>query len=108
MLPQLSTAVINASGWIVAEGYDPGVKPNGSAPWMETLRNIAGMIAATCLVALVILLVVGVILIVTGKMSHHGGAQGAGVGLFIWGLAGAAVIGSISGLVFWFSNMSIS
>ena len=108
MLATVQNTLVNASGAVVAAGFDPGVDPNGGAPWMETLRNITGMIMATCIVLLVLLLVVAVILLVTGKLSHHGGAQGVGITALIWGLVGAAVIGSLSGLVFWFSNMGLS
>lgn len=100
--------IVNAVGQIHAESYDPAVTANGNAPWMGTLRDIAGFVMATCIVILVMLLIVGAVLLVMGKLSHHGGAQGVGVTVLIWALVGAAIIGSASGLVFWFTSLSLA
>lgn len=104
----VATNAVNLMGKISAAGYDPGVTPNGNAPWMGTLRTIAGYTLATAIIVALIVLIVGVVLLIVGKISHHGGAQNVGVGVLLWGLVGCAILGSLSGLVYWATQQSLT
>lgn len=87
---------------------DPKVTPNGNAPWMPALRDVAGMILVTCIVLLVIVLIVGVALAVSGKLTQMHQAQSAGWMIILWSLIGAAAMGSASGLVFWGTSITLA
>jgi hypothetical protein len=99
------TAVMTA---VPSEAIDPGVKANANAPWLPLLRNIAGMLLVTCVIILVAVLVVGVVLWVGGKLASMSSAQSTGFMIMVWGLLGAAVIGSVSGLVYWATSQSLA
>ncbi|WP_460462396.1 hypothetical protein [Arthrobacter pigmenti] len=92
----------------VVAKIDPSVEPVGGAPWMGALRDIAGMLMFTMIVILVIILLVGVALAVGGKLGHMSQSQSAGFMVIVWGLAGAAVIGSLSGLVYWATGLQLA
>jgi hypothetical protein len=93
---------------VPAEGIDPKVTANNTAPWLPVLRDIAGGVMVTCIVLLVIVLIIGVVLLVAGKLGSMSGAQSTGFMILVWGLLGAAVIGSVSGLVFWATTNSLA
>ncbi|AOT06061.1 hypothetical protein ASPU41_21715 (plasmid) [Arthrobacter sp. U41] len=93
---------------VAAEGIDPKVTANNTAPWLPVLRDIAGGVMVTCIVLLVIVLIIGVVLLVAGKLGSMSGAQSTGFMILVWGLLGAAVIGSVSGLVFWATTNSLA
>lgn len=82
-------------------GYKPDVQPNFSAPFFTPLNNIAGIALAVGLITMVILAICAVILFVIGKVFHQGKAQEKGLSIILWGLAGAVLLVSLSGLVFW-------
>lgn len=92
----------------VVAKIDPSVEPVAGAPWMSALRDIAGMLLLTMIVILVIILIVGVALAVGGKLSSMSQAQSAGFMVIVWGLAGAAVLGSLSGLVYWATSIQLA
>lgn len=99
------TSVLSA---IPFEAIDPNVKPNDKAPWMAVLRDIAGGVMTTCIVLIVIILVIGAAMAVGGKLAGMASAQSTGFMILVWGLVGAAVIGSISGLVFWATGNNLA
>ncbi|MCP3425824.1 hypothetical protein NBM05_07340 [Rothia sp. AR01] len=101
--------VIGASraGSLMAEAYDPGVTPDGGAPWMATGRTVVGYIAATALLGMVAVLIVGALLLGISKISHSGQLQQIGVGVILWGLVVCAIIAAASGLVYWASGLAI-
>lgn len=87
---------------------NPDVRPNSNAPFIATLRDIAGSIMLAAIIIAVIAMIVGAILFVFGKIGGNGRAQDVGFMVIIWVLVGAAVIGSASGLVAWGSGLSLS
>ena len=93
---------------VAAEGIDPKVTANNTAPWLPVLRDIAGQIMMTCIILLAIVLIMGVVLLVAGKLGSMSSAQSTGFMILVWGLLGAAVIGSVSGLVFWATTNSLA
>ncbi|HCB60007.1 MAG TPA: hypothetical protein DIT15_02035 [Arthrobacter bacterium] len=93
---------------VPAEGIDPKVTANNTAPWLPVLRDIAGQIMMTCIILLAIVLIIGVVLLVAGKLGSMSSAQSTGFMILVWGLLGAAVIGSVSGLVFWATTNSLA
>lgn len=99
------THVVSA---VPMEKIDPGVKANGSAPWMGALRDVAGMIMVSAIVIAVIIVIIGVVLAVAGKLGAMQTAQSAGWMILVWGLVGAAVIGGVSGLIMWATTINIA
>lgn len=89
-------------------GIDPKVVANDSAPWLPFLRTVAGWVLVTAIVALVALMIIGALMLVGGKISNTQGAQQVGTSFLLWGFAATVVIGSISGLVYFFSQQSIT
>jgi hypothetical protein len=75
---------------------------------LPVLRDIAGQIMMTCIILLAIVLIMGVVLLVAGKLGSMSSAQSTGFMILVWGLLGAAVIGSVSGLVFWATTNSLA
>lgn len=97
--------VVNA---VPVEQIDPGVTANSNAPWLPALRDVAGMVMVTGLVIAVIILIIGVVLAIGGKLGGMQSAQSTGWMILVWGLIGAAAIGSISGLVFWATSIQLA
>lgn len=91
-----------------AEAIDPKVTANQNAPWLPLVRDIAGMILVTCVILLVIVLIIGIVLWVGGKLASMSTAQSTGFMILVWGLLGSALIGSISGLVYWATSQSLA
>jgi hypothetical protein len=99
------TSVLSA---VPVEAIDPKVTANDKAPWMGVLRDIAGGVLTTCIVLIVIILVIGVSMAVGGKLAGMASAQSTGFMILVWGFVGAAVIGSIGGLVLWATTNSLA
>lgn len=89
-------------------GIDPGVVANDTAPWLPLLRTIAGWVLVTVIIALVIVIIIGALMFGVGKMTSTQGAQQTGAGILIWGFGIAAIVGSVSGLVYFFSGLSLA
>ena len=87
---------------------DPQVVANSNAPWLPAVRNIAGMLLMTMIVVVVIVLIIGLILAVGGKLASMSSAQSTGFMILVWGLIVAAALGSISGLVYWATSISLA
>ena len=96
---------------ITAGGFDPDISPSGTtsenAPWLDYLQTLGGHIVATILVCLVIVMVVAALLWVAGKLGAGGAAQQGGLSALLWALVAAAVIGSASGAILWFSGADL-
>ena len=93
---------------VPVERIDPGVKANANAPWLPAVRDIAGMLLMTMIVVLVIVLIVGVVLAIGGKLASMSAAQSTGFMILVWGLIGAAALGSLSGIVFWATSIQLA
>lgn len=87
---------------------DPQVTANNNAPWMSALRDIAGMVMVSAIVLAVIIIIIGVVLAIAGKLGSMQSAQSAGWMILVWGLVGAAVIGGVSGLVMWATTINLA
>lgn len=92
---------------VLAQGYDPGIIPNFDAPWMPSLQNVGGMIMATAIVVLGIVLILGAVLWAAGKLGAGSKAQDAGLNVLLYGTLGAVVIGSAGGIVAWATGVPL-
>jgi small multidrug resistance pump len=92
---------------VMASGYDPGITPNFNAPWMPSVQSVGGMIVATAIVLLGIVIVIGAVLWVAGKLGAGGTAQSAGLSVLAWGVAAAVIIGSIGGIISWATGIPL-
>lgn len=92
---------------VLAQGYDPGITPNFNAPWMPSLQNVGGMVTATAIVLLAVVVVVGAVVWVAGKLSNTGGAQNAGISILLWGVVAAVIIGSTGGIIAWATGIPL-
>lgn len=102
------SVLMSALQAIPVEAIDPNVKANNNAPWLTVVRDIAGGILMTCIVVIVIILAVGLVMAIAGKLAGMASAQSAGFMILVWGLVGAAGLGSISGLVFWATGNNLA
>ncbi|MFW0120366.1 hypothetical protein ACN08Y_10685 [Rothia sp. P5764] len=87
-----------------AAGYKPQVSPNFNNPIAQPMNDIAGIGLAIGLIVMVICLIGATILFVIGKIFHQGKAQEKGLSILLWGLFGAVILTSLSGLVFWITS----
>lgn len=92
---------------VLAQGYDPGIAPNFAAPWMPSLQNVGGMVMATAIVLLGVVLIVGALVWAAGKLSNTGGAQTAGLSILLYGVLAAVIIGSTGGIISWATGIPL-
>ncbi|QCU77993.1 hypothetical protein E7744_07205 [Citricoccus sp. SGAir0253] len=91
----------------LAGGYNPGISPNFNAPWLPTVQSVGGMVVATAIVVLGIVVVAGLLMWVAGKLGAGGRAQETGLSILLWGVVAAAVIGSIGGIIAWATGIPL-
>lgn len=106
-LTNIQTAAVNGSGELVAQSFDPGVTVQSDAPFIEPLRTAAGWGIALGIVFMVIIVIIGAILLGLGKISNTPGNQSKGAMVILWSLISAAIIAGASGLVFFFTTISL-
>lgn len=92
----------------IAATVNPNVKPNNNAPFLSTLRDLAGSLVMGCLIVCVIAIVVGAAMFAIGKIGGNGRATDVGFMVCVWVLVAAAIIGSASGLVMWGSGWRLA
>ncbi|QHK18465.1 hypothetical protein GU243_23670 (plasmid) [Pseudarthrobacter psychrotolerans] len=81
------------------------VNPDQSPDYLAGLRDFAGQFLTGCIVLVVISAIVSVTLFVIGKMTALSNAQAKSL---MWSgrvFLGAAIIGSVGGLIFWGSGL---
>lgn len=100
----LQSAAVNIS----AESFDPGVTVQSDAPFLEALRTAAGWGMALGLVLVVLIVVVGGVLIATGKITNTPGNQSKGFMVVLFSLIGAAVIAGASAIVFFGTTVGLA
>ena len=100
--------LVNTALARIRADINPGVTPNSDAPFIATLQNLAGSIMMACIVIAVIALVVATVFFIMGKIGGNSRAQEVGFMAMVWVIAGAAIIGSASGLVAWGSGLQLS
>lgn len=106
VLASISTQVVGASA-VLAESFDPGVRPNSDAPWFSWFQNFTGSIVGTLIIAAVLLLAIGITIALIGRAVSNQTAQKVGIGGIIIGGVGVVLLGGISGLVFWLTGQSL-
>lgn len=77
------------------------VNPQWDAPWMDLFTTTQGLIMATVLAILVILMIVGLVMWVAGKLGGGGMSQEKGLQIFLWGLVAAVLVVIAGGAVMW-------
>lgn len=98
----VATGALVLSNTVAAHAaYNPGFTPNFDNPATTPLNNIAGIILAVSLIVTGILAICAVILFIIGKVFHQGKAQEKGMSIILWALAGAVLLVSISGIIYW-------
>lgn len=97
----------NQAVQITSEKVDPGVSFNYDAPWLGSLRSVAGMIGATVVVTLFVGGVISICFLAFGKLSKSEQAFSKG----LWGLLltviSAALLGSLAGLISWAAGLPL-
>lgn len=106
-LTNLQTAAVNRAGELTAQSFDPGVTVQSDAPFIEPMRTAAGWGMALGLVFLVIIVIIGAIMLGLGKISNTPGNQSKGAMVILWSLISSAIIAGASGLVFFFTTISL-
>jgi small multidrug resistance pump len=92
---------------VMAKGYNPGITPNFNAPWLPSVQSVGGMIVATAIVLLGVLIVIGAVTWVVGKLGSFGNAQSAGLTIILVGVVAAVIIGSVGGIIAWASGIPL-
>lgn len=106
-LTNLQTAAVNRAGELTAQSFDPGVTVQSDAPFIEPLRTAAGWGIALGIVFMVLTVIIGAILLAVGKISNTPGNQSNGFKVIMWSLICSAIIAGASGLVFFFTTISL-
>lgn len=76
------------------------------APFLTGLKNIAGWVISGSYVIVVIILVVGVVAMVAGKITKSS-FQDSGMMIIVWVLIGAAIIGGGTQAITWAMGWNI-
>lgn len=84
-----------------------GVEPTYDAPWMGLLNDGAGWVLGTLLVVVVVLLAVGALMWIAGKLGGSSRAQDVGITILLWTVLGAIVIGGAGGLISWAAGLDL-
>lgn len=108
MTPAVTTVQAAAVNVFAQGGFDPGVTVQSDAPFLPALRDVAGWGMALGLVFIVLIIVVGGVLISTGKITNTPGNQSKGFMVLLFGLVGAAVVASASGLVLFGTGIGLT
>ncbi len=76
-------------------------------PFMPQVQNAAGGVLAVVLVLCVIILAIGGLVLLISKLSGSNGMSQATVGILLWVLGIAAVVGAAVGLIGWASGLLV-
>ncbi|TCD54134.1 hypothetical protein EJ419_05525 [Alloscardovia theropitheci] len=91
----------------LAEG-PTDVKPDYNYfPFMKQLIKIASGISGAAIYVLVIMVILGTVGVIMGKLGSSNMAQRIGWGMVIMALIGAAVVASAGGLVMWATQQQL-
>lgn len=93
---------------LAADNVDPGVRLDYSAPWLGSLRSVVGMVGASVVVILVLGGFFSVACLVFGKFGQSGRAMSMGLWGLLFTLIGAALIGSLAGLIAWAAGLPLT
>lgn len=100
-------SLIRPAARLVAEGPSD-IKPDYSYfPFMNQLIKIASGIQGAAIYVLVILVILGAVGVIMGKLGSSNMAQRIGWGMVVMALIGAAVVASAGGLVLWATNQKL-
>lgn len=86
---------------IAVDESDLGLDPDFSAPWMTTLRDVAGWVVGTLFIISGIILAVGVVTFLVSKAASNRPGQETGVKGILFGLLGVVGLGSIGAIMVW-------
>lgn len=86
---------------IAVNESDLGLDPDFGAPWMTTLRDIAGWTVGTLFVIAGIVLAVGIFMFLIARAAKNTRGQENGVSAMIWGLIGVVALGSVGAILVW-------
>ena len=87
--------------------YDPKIKPDDSAPFMSTLRSVAGMVLSVVLVLCGVAFLIAVVVFVFGKVSKNSHMSENAFPALIWIMVGAALAAGVSGAISWASGLTL-
>lgn len=96
MFTSINSAIIRA----VNEG-DLGLDPDFNAPWITTLRDIAGWVVGTLFVLSGIVLAIGIVMFLVSKAVSSRPGQESGVKALSLGLIGVVLLGSVGAILVW-------
>ena len=82
------------------------IGPKWDAPFLTGLKGIAGWVISGSYVIVVIILVVGVVAMVAGKITKSS-FQDSGMMIIVWVLIGAAIIGGGTQAITWAMGWNI-
>lgn len=86
---------------IAVNESDLGLDPDFNAPWIETIRDIAGWTVATLFVFSGIILAVGVVMFLVAKAASSRSGQETGIKALLLGLIGVVGLGSVGSIIVW-------
>ena len=94
--------------WRVLADTPSSIKPDYTYfPIMNQLIKIAAGISGASIYVLVILVILGTVGVIMGKLGSSNMAQRIGWGMVIMALIGAAVVASAGGLVEWATQQQL-
>lgn len=97
---------LRASDAIVL-AYDPKIKPDDGAPFMATLRSVAGMVLSVVLVLCGVAFLIAICVFVFGKVSKNSHMSENAFPALIWIMVGAAMAAGVSGAISWASGLKL-
>jgi hypothetical protein len=80
---------------------DPGITPNASFPFLESLKQIGGGILVGAFIIIAIVAIIGAAMLLAGKLSQSSRLASGGGVILLWTGPVAAILGGINGYILW-------
>lgn len=80
---------------------DPGIVPNSSFPFLDSLRQIGGGILVGAFIVIAIVAIIGAAMLLAGKLSQSSRLASGGGMILLWTGPIAVILGGINGYILW-------
>ncbi|WP_157875298.1 hypothetical protein [Arthrobacter sp. PAMC 25486] len=85
----------------LAAPVDPGITPNTTFPFLESLKEIGGGILVGAFIIIAIVAILGAAMLLAGKLSQSSRLASGGGMILLWTGPVAAILGGINGYILW-------
>ena len=84
----------------LAAPVDPGITPNTTFPFLESLKEIGGILVGAFII-IAIVAILGAAMLLAGKLSQSSRLASGGGMILLWTGPVAAILGGINGYILW-------